>query len=182
MNNSILIDFLPDLLEIGNSEPSHEGDAMPSSDSLAYVNKPSKPTRAVTAIQNSAPVSENLISDAASSDKLYSTLTLSEGTVLKPWKNVANISSRILDIYDDVVLVECLVDRELMQYVETELPSSLFRNFELTIGQYCIIMHYERESSLHFEVNANPNLDLSSDFPSIDFSQEFKDSILFKRK
>jgi hypothetical protein len=132
-------------------------------------------------VSGTASVAGRLADPDASTGRVEAAaFKLTEGTYIRPWRNTDNINAKVLDVYDGVVLVECLVDRENKQYAEMEFSESLFSGYEIAPGKFCVISKYERENTMLLEINANPSLDLSSDFPSVDWAQNFKNSQIFK--
>jgi len=96
------------------------------------------------------------------------------------WKNVENISSRLIDKYDDVVVLECLIDKEAGIFEEREFRKSLFENYDLTIGSLFYLRFFDRSNETRMEVHNDPDLNFSGDFPKMDFKALIGGSKLFK--
>ena len=115
----------------------------------------------------------------ASKEKL---LEYSDVVVIKGWKNVENISSRLIEHSDDTVVLECLIDREEGIYEEREFRSSLFIGYDLDIGNHFYLRIFERPNEIRIEIHDDPELTLKDDFPKLDFVEKYKKSRLFKGK
>jgi hypothetical protein len=101
--------------------------------------------------------------------------------ILDKWKNTENISARLLAAYDDVVLLECLVDRDNMIFEEREFKASLFDGYNVNIGQMFFIRFFERKNEIRLEVHDDKRLTSKKDFPKKDFAKLFAESKLFKK-
>ncbi len=101
--------------------------------------------------------------------------------IISRWKNVENISTRLVEYYDDTVILECLIDKDLKIYEEREFGSSLFADYDLEIGNLFLLRIFERKNEIRIEVHNDPGLILKDDFPKLDFVKEFSKSRLFKR-
>jgi hypothetical protein len=177
-----LKEISPDLRVTENNESSAA--------EIAYVKEPGISTTgslAAKAMKYAGAVisvteARAILRDRQEADGLMPSIrSLTEGNFIKPWKNIGNINAKILDIYDDVVLLECLVDRESKQYAEFEFSRTLFSAFDIKVGGYCVISKYQRDSALQLEINANPSMDLSIDFPTVEWVRQFKNSPIFKK-
>ena len=109
-------------------------------------------------------------------------ISLSEGVVIHNWKNVQNISARLLASDDEKVLLECLVDRENKVYEEREFKLSLFKNMDLKIGKLFKLCFYERQHQQMIEVKDNPKLVSETDFPRTSFKEKYSGMPLKKSK
>jgi hypothetical protein len=109
-------------------------------------------------------------------------ITLSEGVIFKGWKNVENISSRVLDYYEETIVLECLIDKEISYYEEWELPISSFKEFKLELGKVFKLCYYQRGSQTMMEVLEDPRLVMEDDFPKVDFVAKFRNSNILKKK
>lgn len=116
------------------------------------------------------------------SEKLAKTFTAlaSETIFISGWKNVENISSRLIEIYENTVVLECLIDRELNIFEEREFRSSLFSEEDLALGNLFLLRVFDRQNESRLEIHTDPKLTLQKDFPNIDFPALFKKSKLFK--
>jgi hypothetical protein len=97
------------------------------------------------------------------------------------WRNIENISSRVIEIYDSTVVLECLIDKEASIYEEREFLSTLFEGNELTIGSLFYLRFFKRKNEIKMEIHNDPEDVLSADFPKMDFSV-FKSSKLFQKR
>ncbi len=104
----------------------------------------------------------------------------SDVVVIQGWKNVENISSRLIEHCDDNVVLECLIDREEGIYEEREFRSSLFTGYNLDIGNLFYLRIFERPNEIRIEIHDDPELTLKDDFPKLDFVEKYKSSRLFK--
>lgn len=105
----------------------------------------------------------------------------SDAIYITNWKNVENIPAKLIEKFDEVVVLECLIDKEEGIYEEREFRSSLFEGYNLTIGNLFYIRYFERPNQARIEILNNPELTSAKDFPTINFDQIFKDSKLFKK-
>jgi hypothetical protein len=96
------------------------------------------------------------------------------------WKNVENVSCRLIDKYDDVVVLECLIDKDAGIFEEREFRKSLFENYDLTIGNLFYLRFFDRANETRMEVHNDPNLISLGDFPKMDFKTLIASSKLFK--
>ncbi|HED37178.1 MAG TPA: hypothetical protein ENI76_02885 [Ignavibacteria bacterium] len=101
--------------------------------------------------------------------------------IISRWKNVENISSRVVEYFDDTVILECLIDKDLKIYEEREFGSSLFADYDLETGSLFLLRIFERKNEIRIEVHNDSGLTLEDDFPKLDFVKEFSKSRLFKR-
>lgn len=106
---------------------------------------------------------------------------ISDRVILKGWKNIENISARLIEISEEKVVLECLIDKENSLYEERSFRISLFENYKLEIGNLFYLRFFERPNEMKMEVHDDPYLSLKDDFPKLDFSV-FKKSKLFKGK
>ena len=102
--------------------------------------------------------------------------------IISGWKNVENISARLIEYYDDTVVLECLIDIEMKIYEEREFRLSLFTDYDLKIGNLFLLRIFERKNEIRIEVHNDPGLTLKDDFPKLDFVKEFSNSRLFKKE
>lgn len=119
---------------------------------------------------------------ADESGTLNQVKTLGSDTVtFRGWKNVANISARLIEYYDDVVVLECLTDKELGVYEEREFRVSMFDGYELKIGNLFYLRYFDGKNETKLEIHDDPKLTSAGDFPKKDFTNLFKESKLFKK-
>lgn len=104
------------------------------------------------------------------------------GNVLHAWKNIENISARLIDTYGKVVLLECLLDKEQGIYEEREFSKMQFEGYELVAGNLFYLRFFVRAHEVRMEVHNDPGLVLSDDFPTIDYRAVFKKSKLFNKR
>ena len=102
--------------------------------------------------------------------------------VLKNWKNVSNISARLVEVLSDTIILECLIDKENKIYEEREFQSKLFEGYELKVGSLFLLRLFERQNEMKLQVYNDPELTLVDDFPKLEYYKSFKDSKLFKQK
>jgi len=105
----------------------------------------------------------------------------SDFVAIQSWKNTENISARLIDHYDDLVILECLVDKEFKVYEEREFKKSLFSDYELIIGNIFYLRIFERKNEIRLEIHNDPKLTFKEDFPELDFTSIFIKSKLFKK-
>lgn len=106
----------------------------------------------------------------------------SDTIIISGWKNVENISARLIEHYDDTVVLECLIDKEMRIYEEREFQLSLFIGYDLKIGNLFLLRIFERKNEIRIEIHNDPGLTLKDDFPKLDFVKKFSNSRLFKKK
>jgi hypothetical protein len=97
------------------------------------------------------------------------------------WKNIENISARLIEVQDDAVILECLIDKELGVYEEREFRISLFAGYDLKIGNLFYLRFFDRQNETRMEIHNDPKLTFADDFPKKDFTKLFKTSKLFKK-
>jgi hypothetical protein len=105
---------------------------------------------------------------------------ISEHVALKSWKNTDNISTRLLSVFDQTVLLECLVDLENQLYEEREFSITLFEGYDLTPGNLFYLRFFSRTNEVRMEVHADTKFVNAGDFPKPDFKEIFSNSQLFK--
>lgn len=104
----------------------------------------------------------------------------SDKVVILGWKNVENISARLIEIWDDQVVLECLIDKENAIYEERSFRKSLFEGYDIEIGNLFFIRFFERPHELKMEIHNDPGLTNIDDFPKMEFVKRFKGHKLFK--
>ncbi|MCD4747163.1 MAG: hypothetical protein K8R58_12775 [Bacteroidales bacterium] len=105
----------------------------------------------------------------------------SDTVIISAWKNVENISARLIEHYDDTVVLECLIDKEMRIYEEREFLLSLFTGYDLIIGNLFLLRIFERKNEIRIEIHNGSGLTMEDDFPKLDFVKEFSNSRLFKK-
>jgi len=105
----------------------------------------------------------------------------SDSVILKGWKNVENIPARLIETFEDVVVLECLIDKESELYEEREFRASLFTGYELNIGNLFYLRFFDRDNETRMEIHNDSRLTSINDFPKKDFSTLFANSKLFKK-
>jgi hypothetical protein len=105
----------------------------------------------------------------------------SDVTVISGWKNIENISAKLIECYDDIVVLECLIDKETHIYEEREFRLSLFEGYDLTIGNLFYLRFFDRQNETRMEIHDDPALTFAADFPKRDFSELFRNSKLFNK-
>jgi hypothetical protein len=106
----------------------------------------------------------------------------SDHVIIRGWKNVENISARQINSYDDTVVLECLIDKELGIYEEREFRISLFDGYEIKFGNLFLLRIFERQNEIRIEIHNDPELTLKDDFPKLNFVERFGNSRLLKKK
>lgn len=106
----------------------------------------------------------------------------SDRIVITSWKNVENISARLINSYDNSVILECLIDKETGTYEEREFRASLFDGYVLKQGNLFYLRVFERQNEIKLEIHDDPGLTRIEDFPKMDFVEKFSNSRLFKDK
>lgn len=97
----------------------------------------------------------------------------SEGTYIEPWRLTENVSARVIEQYDDVIVLECLIDKEAGIYEESEFKRSLFDGYSIEIGKLFKLSTYERKNEIRLQVKGNPGLVAETDFPQVDFEKKY---------
>ncbi|MBL7763395.1 MAG: hypothetical protein JNL23_08200 [Chitinophagaceae bacterium] len=105
-----------------------------------------------------------------------------DAVIFAAWKNTYNISARLIEHYDEVVMLECLIDKEEKVYETREYQSSLFLGYDLIIGSLFFLRYFERKNEVRLEVHNDPRLTSLDDFPKTDFKKLFNESKLFKKR
>lgn len=125
------------------------------------------------------PKNEAIDEKKALNEVMYSG---SDVVFLKAWKNVENISARLIDNYDNSVILECLIDKENGIYEERQFNDTLFNGYELKVGNLFLLRVFERQNEIRIEIHNDPDLTLSDDFPKLSFVESFKNSRLINKK
>lgn len=105
-----------------------------------------------------------------------------ESVVLNTWKNIENVSAQLIEVQDDLVILECLIDKENKIYEEREFRKSLFEGYDLSQGNLFYLRVFDRPNETKLEIHEDPKRSRASDFPKRNFSKLFSDSVLFKKK
>lgn len=100
---------------------------------------------------------------------------------LEPWRTIENIPSRVVQISEEIVVLECLVDSENKKYEERIFLSSLFKGIPLSEGKYLYLRFLERSNELKIQVHDDKNLISKDDFPSESLVEKYKDHRLFRK-
>lgn len=90
------------------------------------------------------------------------------------------IPARLLEHFDDTVLLECLIDRDECIYEERYFNVNLFTGYDLIIGSYFYIINTVKDNSATIQIIDDMECKLAIDFPKVDFTELFKNSKLFK--
>ena len=106
----------------------------------------------------------------------------SDQIIITSWKNVENISARLISSYDNTVILECLIDKETNTYEEREFRASVFTGYALEQGNLFYLRVFERQNEIKLEIHDDPGLTRIEDFPKMDFVEKFSNSRLFKEK
>lgn len=102
-----------------------------------------------------------------------------ENVQFQTWKMVANISSKVLHSDDNVVGLECLLDKEEKVFEEREFSRKLFKGFSVEPGSLFKVCLYERQNEERIEIKSGANgLVQSDEFPKTDFYSKFKNLTL----
>jgi len=104
----------------------------------------------------------------------------SEIILLEEWKNIENISARLIEITDPHIFLECLIDKEKGIYEERVFRPTLFKGFKLKIGMLFYLRFFQRANEMKIQIHDDPNLTLQDDFPKISLAKKYKNSRLFK--
>jgi len=102
-------------------------------------------------------------------------------TFIRNWKNIENISARLIELYEDIVVLECLIDRDKGEYEEREFRASLFSEYDVTIGNLFYLRFFERPGECRMEIHDDPKLTYQNDFQKVDFKELYSSSKLFKK-
>jgi hypothetical protein len=87
------------------------------------------------------------------------------GVFYNRWKDVGGNSARVVEVYDEVVVLECLIDKEFSIYEEREFDKGLFAGFELFEGKPFFIRYFERPNEQRVQVIDDERLIAPDDFP-----------------
>lgn len=111
-----------------------------------------------------------------------STEPFSDRVIIHSWKNVENISARLVNSYDNSVILECLINKENGIYEEREFKASLFEDYEIKQGNLFYLRVFERKNEVRLEIHNDPGLTRIEDFPKMDFLGRYHKSRLYKDK
>jgi hypothetical protein len=106
---------------------------------------------------------------------------LSEGTI-KPWKQISDISAKVLHFDKDFVIIECLMDKENQTYDEREFSIQFFTGINLEKGMLLKLCYFQRDNQIMMEIKFSPGLVLESDFPKSNFAEKYKDLVFKKNR
>ena len=150
--------------------------------SSPYFSEKNEDLNSFLNIQSSSETSSSFqqIRTTEETPEAYATFG-SDAVIIRGWKNVGNISARLIELYDKVVVLECLIDKELSIYEEREFGSSLFFEEDLKIGNLFYLRIFERKYESRMEIHSDPKLTFVEDFPKMDFKSLFEKSKLFKK-
>lgn len=109
-------------------------------------------------------------------------LVCTDSILLETWKNVENFPARLIESYDNVVILECLVDKDNSLYDEREFSTTLFKGYSLEIGSLFYLRIFERRNEIRMEIHNDPGLTFKNDFPKENFEDKFKNSSFFNKK
>ena len=135
-------------------------------------------------IDNSVPNRIDIIENSSGNlnSQKDSATQISDRVVIQGWKNIENISARLIEFSEDQIVLECLIDKENKTYEERVFRPSLFVNYKLDIGNLFYLRFFERPNEIKMEVHDDPSLTSKDDFPKLEFVKEFKNSKLFRKK
>lgn len=87
------------------------------------------------------------------------------GNEFTNWRNIENISSKIIEIGEEQIIVECLIDKETLHYQRRSLNKSLFKYIEdLSPGKLILIRVYEYPPETKFRIEDGTGIINDSDF------------------
>jgi hypothetical protein len=89
------------------------------------------------------------------------------------------IPAKLLNIYDDIYLLECLIDSQNKIYEEREFNKSLFDGFPDKIGTIFILELTKLQNEERLKVFYEESYSEEDYFPKIDLDLYFKKSKLF---
>jgi len=98
---------------------------------------------------------------------------------MKP-NNIENYSGKVIEFDDNIVKLECLIDKDNHIYEERVFNKSLFKNYDLQTDKYFLLQIFEIENGISIQIYSKPELE--SDFPQLNFVKEFSGSKIFKNK
>jgi hypothetical protein len=176
-NNVSISDLLEDVL----SEPIpliHNANVKSAQSVFSGKNEA---LRAIFNVQSSSASSIETTLDELGQKPAEQSLFGSDSLTLKAWKNIENISARLIEHSDDIVVLECLLDKELGIYEEREFRKTLFEGYELKIGNLFYLRFFDRQNETRMEIHNDPRLTSVEDFPKKNFVDLFKNSKLFKK-
>jgi len=125
-----------------------------------------------------SPRDESIISNW-SKNKIHEDLSLRSVSELHQWKQKDSYSARITEIYDKVVVLELVIDRDERITEEREFEIKYFEGLKIEIGNLFKVKRFERPNSQMIQVCDGNGIVNREDFPKVDFSQ-FKNKSLFK--
>jgi len=124
------------------------------------------------------------IEENANEEKLFDEIAspiLSEKVLLTGWKNIENISGRLIENCGDTVVLECIIDRENSIFEERIFRSSLFEGYSIELGNLFYLRFFDRQNETKMEVHEGKGIVSKEDFPKLDFKELFNNSKLFKK-
>ncbi|NJO00606.1 MAG: hypothetical protein HC880_01990 [Bacteroidia bacterium] len=97
------------------------------------------------------------------------------------WIPKLNISGKVIDIMEDVVIVECLIDKEKRHYQKRAFSRSLFININsLDVGVLILIKTYEKPPEVKLKILDGKGIIPESDFTVEDIFDKVKKSPIFR--
>jgi hypothetical protein len=100
----------------------------------------------------------------------------------KKWKLIDSINCRIIDIYDKIVVLECLVDIKSKTFEERNISKSLFKYFDDTyFGKLILLKIYQKPSQMKVKAIDGDKIIDPNLFPNEKLIEMLKKSKLFNK-
>ena len=124
------------------------------------------------------------LQDPAKSQPVTAGIGPSDGTsltqtfTLSAWHLVTSYPCRVLDKYNDTVLIEVVINKEDREVEEREVSSTYFHGLKTHKGAFLKLQTYKRPNSGMFLFISGEDIVNDDDFPKVDFTELMKDDRL----
>lgn len=87
------------------------------------------------------------------------------GNDFTDWKNIENISAKVIEITDESVIVDCLIDKSSFHYQKRSFNKNIFKYIKgLQVGKFILIRVYELPPETKLRIEDGDGIVSPSDF------------------
>jgi hypothetical protein len=144
-----------------------------------FIEKKSLLKNLINSNESSIPLETRDENNSKEEDVDYLNL-ISDKVIITNWKNIENISARLIENCGENIVLECLIDKENSIYEERIFETSLFEGYNIEIGSLFYLRFFKRKNEAKMEVHEGKGIVLEEDFPKLNFKEIFSSSKLFK--